>query len=185
MATKATREEVLAAVQAYSVRDKWLKGSGSTHFPCTKADIIAHVAEAHGYVASQSKYVSAMSEYRRFVSVTSVTNWLETLAEEGEIASVGGDHWSLTGRYNINSRSTYYLSQEAMELAAASADEKSRAKILSRATEHATAVILEKYASEWEELRKEMVAAVAEPNHASLWEVGTVGQRSTAAMEEE
>ena len=145
MTYKATTEDVLATLGNH---------------PIIKGEIIRDIANKHG--------LGDVTGSQQPVSAYSVTKVLKALMDTGEVIKVNGDHWSIS--WSAGRGQTFYLARSARAAIAMRLDEAERQTIRYNAEVEATATILARHQDEWVEIRDEIIAAVAQPDHQSLWE---------------
>lgn len=151
--TAVTKEEVLAAVKAATVHE----GHGGEGFlskdwwsAASKTEVAGVIARQRGWDGRQVQYKSEASAVRSFVSLSGVKGHLDSLVNEGAIRALGGDHLFLQSKPGAMSTATYYLDEEAYEMAREKARSLFLGKRAAKAAEHATAIVVDRHHDEWE-----------------------------------
>lgn len=106
--------------------------------------------------------------FRPEVSAHSVDKALEALMSTGEVTRLKGSHWTIT--WSSYPETTFYMATSAKQAVAERLDQQERDNIRDRAEDQAKQVVLRNHYDEWRQLRDATIAAIAEPDHASLWE---------------
>jgi hypothetical protein len=94
---------------------------------------------------------------------------LEISVPESPDKSEDADEGRLRGFSNTKPPEGW-CQEPAKESLAERADERERDQIKDHAEDQATAIILDRHRDQWREERDMIIAAVAEPDHALLWE---------------
>lgn len=177
---KPTKDEVLEAVEKSSVyvdvKGIFSEPGTRKHQPRTAADVAEFIYTAHHGSIVQRQYESRTSVLRRGVAVSTVKKHLETLAEEGAIFAVSGDHWSARGTSGLSARSTVYLGSEAATIALEKEQRLAATRREKAAQEAAEKIVLGRHTdevkAEWERILEKATAKAKQPAFGDVQVVG-------------
>lgn len=120
-----TEEEVMAALLRETVRETNTGGDTSRKdwSPANQIDVADRIARMRGWDGSKG-YATTSAGYNptrarvigQLVSIKAVQEILDRLYSEGRVHAFFGSHRVISAQYGVNPRSTYYLTDEALDL---------------------------------------------------------------------